>query len=87
MTEQEMRDSVSIHAPVKERQFLYVCIFTHQKSFNPRSREGATLLKLEYLKTIRSFNPRSREGATLNPLTLIRFPAKCFNPRSREGAT
>ena len=35
------------------------------QSFNPRSREGATLTPIRSGKAVLSFNPRSREGATV----------------------
>ena len=56
------------------------------RSFNSRSREGATKVPQENERRWKSFNSRSREGATRSPRCT---PPRggCFNSRSREGAT
>ena len=60
--------TVLIHAPVKGR--LTICQnLTRTKSFNPRTREGATCLcravsRKRHNRRTNRFNPRPREGAT-----------------------
>ena len=39
--------------------------------FNPRPREGATVIPAEAILEVAGFNPRPREGATADPLTDI----------------
>ena len=75
---------VSIHAPVRVRPGP-PRIQGRRRSFNSRTREGATKNRcVSFLRSI-GFNSRTREGATLRVRSysmLIRF-----NSRTREGAT
>ena len=78
--------SVSIHAPVRARQFLGMQLGRQQVCFNPRAREGATCGGMFSRRAIVRFNPRAREGATLC-LSGVSHDNYGFNPRAREGAT
>ena len=54
-------------------------------NFNPRSREGSDIKRLEEVAAVENFNPRSREGSD-NNCVLRDGPGSNFNPRSREGS-
>ena len=76
---------ISIHAPAKERRGIR-CRLGHESDFNPRSREGATNLRVRswVMKFIfQSTLPRRSDSLVLLPLSISNY----FNPRSREGAT
>ncbi len=55
---------VSIHALVRVRRNYYGGQYTGG-SFNPRTRESATVLKMLVYVPYQSFNPRTRESATI----------------------
>ena len=54
-------------------------------SFNPRTREGANHLLIQWVGNIKSFNPRTREGANVLAHHYL-LVHRGFNPRTREGA-
>ena len=64
---------VSIHAPVKVRR-QSDCVKYPTRSFNPRTREGATAF-IDTAGADLRFNPRTREGATCPPVRPVRRPA------------
>ena len=55
------------------------------RSFNSRTREGATSTSCGCGIPESGFNSRTREGATRCPRREV--PLSCFNSRTREGAT
>ena len=57
--------AVSIHAPVKGRPSRPSPTTLPNMGFNPRPREGATLIAGGQSNGNGRFNPRPREGATL----------------------
>ena len=75
---------ISIHAPAKERPEAPQEI-SKTGHFNPRSREGATLLRWQSAarRRFQSTLPR-RSDAMRQPCM---YSLLYFNPRSREGAT
>ena len=79
-----MIQSVSIHAPVRERRHA-ASQTPDEASFNPRSREGATrgATLLHTMQDVSIHAPvRERRGSPR-----VYSQERGFNPRSREGAT
>ncbi len=70
---------------MKARLFALRLTMLRPICFNPRAREGATLLLLTVVFFYR-FNPRAREGATAKT-GAGKQGKQGFNPRAREGAT
>ena len=64
VTDRQSR-AVSIHAPVKGATDGRPISHCDLASFNPRPREGATMLMRTRIAELERFNPRPREGATL----------------------
>ena len=54
-------------------------------NFNPRSREGSDVFRVDFSRKCYNFNPRSREGSDFVNLCICFF-CLYFNPRSREGS-
>ena len=78
-------DAVSIHAPAKGRPSIGDRIGHSWPGFNPRPREGATMLAASCIRTRASFNPRPREGATRRPIALTGMVIEFQSTPPRRG--
>ena len=76
---------VSIHAPVRGATLLSRVCWYGTLCFNPRSRAGSDLTKIEEDLALFGFNPRSRAGSDRR-YSQNTLRVQGFNPRSRAGS-